>query len=130
MERGRFDDVHMRRYWGLAKTPGFTGSIMPGVSREKASARHERQERRRREREGRGESAEMEEMGVEGEQEVEVVEVAPAMRWQRPPQLDDPEWVDVDDDEDEGEIATEAGLSSMVYELSMLAIDGQTLKDT
>ncbi|KAJ7248761.1 hypothetical protein C8J57DRAFT_1522233 [Mycena rebaudengoi] len=130
MERGRFDDVHMRRYWGLAKTPGFTGSIMPGVSREKASARHERQERRRREREGCGESAEMEEMGVEGEQEVEVVEVAPAMRWQRPPQLDDPEWVDVDDDEDEGEIATEAGLSNMVYELSMLAIDGQTLKDT
>ncbi|KAJ6600993.1 hypothetical protein DFH09DRAFT_1243004 [Mycena vulgaris] len=26
--QGRFDDSHMRRFWALAKTPGFTGSII------------------------------------------------------------------------------------------------------
>ncbi|KAJ6543235.1 hypothetical protein DFH09DRAFT_829842, partial [Mycena vulgaris] len=28
--RGRFDDGHMRRFWALAKEPGFTGSLVPG----------------------------------------------------------------------------------------------------
>ncbi|KAJ7343031.1 hypothetical protein DFH08DRAFT_634973, partial [Mycena albidolilacea] len=27
---GRFNNTHMRRFWGLAKTRGFTGSVMPG----------------------------------------------------------------------------------------------------
>ncbi|KAJ7800266.1 hypothetical protein B0H14DRAFT_3092678 [Mycena olivaceomarginata] len=39
--RGRFDNTHMRRFWALAKTPGFTGSVMPGVSLEMRAARRE-----------------------------------------------------------------------------------------
>ncbi|KAJ7708496.1 hypothetical protein B0H14DRAFT_3082218 [Mycena olivaceomarginata] len=36
--RGRFDEAHMRRFWALARTPGFTGSVMPGVSPSMAEA--------------------------------------------------------------------------------------------
>jgi hypothetical protein len=32
MERGRFTDLHMSRLVKLSKVPGFTGSILPGVS--------------------------------------------------------------------------------------------------
>ncbi|KAJ7182559.1 hypothetical protein C8R43DRAFT_829619, partial [Mycena crocata] len=29
-ERARFDADHMKRFWELAKSPGFTGSVVPG----------------------------------------------------------------------------------------------------
>jgi hypothetical protein len=32
MERGRFDDLHRERLLKLSKEPGFTGSLLPGVS--------------------------------------------------------------------------------------------------
>lgn len=32
MERGRFNEQHMRRFRKLALLPGFTGSIKPGIS--------------------------------------------------------------------------------------------------
>lgn len=35
-ERGRFDNVHMRRFYKLARLPGFTGGVQPGVSVDKA----------------------------------------------------------------------------------------------
>ncbi|KAF7374152.1 hypothetical protein MSAN_00296900 [Mycena sanguinolenta] len=37
--RARSDDNHMQRFWALAKTPGFTGSVVPGVSIERKEAR-------------------------------------------------------------------------------------------
>jgi hypothetical protein len=40
MERGHSDIHHMKRFWRLAKTPGFTGTLVPGVSCERWKARH------------------------------------------------------------------------------------------
>ncbi|KAF8123662.1 hypothetical protein K438DRAFT_1468517, partial [Mycena galopus ATCC 62051] len=31
LRRARFDTTHMNRFWALAKTPGFTGLVVPGV---------------------------------------------------------------------------------------------------
>jgi hypothetical protein len=31
-QRGRSDLYHMHRFWALAKVPGFTGSVVPGIS--------------------------------------------------------------------------------------------------
>ncbi|KAJ7147203.1 hypothetical protein C8R43DRAFT_953380 [Mycena crocata] len=39
--RGRFDAQHMRRFWALAKIPGFTGSLVPGFSVERRAAERE-----------------------------------------------------------------------------------------
>jgi hypothetical protein len=38
---GRFDDDHMRRFWVLAKEPGFTGSLVPGKALEVLAAQRE-----------------------------------------------------------------------------------------
>ncbi|KAF8190249.1 hypothetical protein K438DRAFT_1907156 [Mycena galopus ATCC 62051] len=39
LRRSRSDTIHMNRFWALAKTPGFTGSVIPGVSIELQKAR-------------------------------------------------------------------------------------------
>ncbi|KAJ7194190.1 hypothetical protein GGX14DRAFT_586744 [Mycena pura] len=39
--RGRFDDGHMRRFWALAKEPGFTGSLVPGKALEVLAAQRQ-----------------------------------------------------------------------------------------
>ncbi|KAJ7799715.1 hypothetical protein B0H14DRAFT_3491386 [Mycena olivaceomarginata] len=41
--RGRFDEAHMRRFWALARTPGFTGSVMPECRWEWRATRREAQ---------------------------------------------------------------------------------------
>jgi hypothetical protein len=45
--RGRFDDDHMRRFWALAKEPGFTGSLVPGKALEVSAAQREAREAER-----------------------------------------------------------------------------------
>ncbi|KAF8135239.1 hypothetical protein K438DRAFT_1640375, partial [Mycena galopus ATCC 62051] len=39
LRRARSDTNHMHRFWTLAKLPGFTGSVSPGVSVERKEAR-------------------------------------------------------------------------------------------
>ncbi|KAF8212965.1 hypothetical protein K438DRAFT_1566472 [Mycena galopus ATCC 62051] len=46
-QRGRFDDDHMRRFWALAKEPGFTGSLVPGKALEVSAAQREVREAER-----------------------------------------------------------------------------------
>jgi hypothetical protein len=130
--RGRFDDGHMRRFWVLAKTPGFTASLRPGVSLEQLAVRRALQE-------ARDQLAR-----VEDEMEVDetVVVDAAASGWRRD---EDDEWEDADereeedrvraaaaqaaaaqesDDEGEGEDAKEREVSGLMYRISMLAVDG------
>ncbi|KAJ7197841.1 hypothetical protein GGX14DRAFT_374768 [Mycena pura] len=51
--RGRFDDGHMRRFWALAKEPGFTGSLLPGKALEVLAAQREARKAERAERAAR-----------------------------------------------------------------------------
>jgi hypothetical protein len=44
---GRFDDDHMRRFWELAKEPGFIGSLVPGKALEVLAAQREAREAER-----------------------------------------------------------------------------------
>ncbi|KAJ7934577.1 hypothetical protein B0H13DRAFT_1855172 [Mycena leptocephala] len=46
-QRGRFDDSHMRRFWALAKEPGFTWSLVPGKALEISAAQREAREAER-----------------------------------------------------------------------------------
>jgi hypothetical protein len=39
MERSRSNTLHMQRFRALSKVPGFTGSIKPGISVEKAGSK-------------------------------------------------------------------------------------------
>ena len=100
--RSRSDDNHMQRFWALAKTPGFTGSVSPGVS-------IERKEARRAAREAR------EQAGTE--MEVDEVEVEERNRW-TPSQQE--EW---EDDDDEGEEAKLEAVSTLLYQMSVLSVD-------
>jgi hypothetical protein len=117
-QRGRFDDTHMRRFWGLAKTPGFTGSVMPGVSLEvraarrdvRAAARAQAQTAGERESGGVSESDSDEEMVVDEEEVV-------VDRGARDEEEDDG-WVE----DDEGDAALEA-VSDLLYTISMVAVD-------
>ncbi|KAF7358843.1 hypothetical protein MSAN_01224200 [Mycena sanguinolenta] len=98
--RARSDHNHMHRLWTLAKTPGFTGSLVPGVSLE-------RQRARRLLRQGQP-------------SEMEVVE-EDRNRWM--PSREG-EWEDEDeDDEDEGEEAQNEEVSELMYQMSALAVD-------
>jgi hypothetical protein len=132
-ERGRSDMGHMKRFWRLAKTPGFTGCILPGLSKE---ARDLQRAQRRRERE-----AEQEEGGRGGEglmdvdeedEEEAVITIDMAAGWEPPPQLEDG-WVDVDrgdggeemDEEDEGEEEAEKELSAIIYDLARVSMEGK-----
>lgn len=131
--RGRFDDTHMRRFWALAKKPGFTASLRPGISVERRAAQEALREAREAAREAGAEN----EMAVD-----ETVVVDAAMSTSRGPEVDEG-WEDVDaeedaedrrvcaslaeesDDEDEGDEAKEDAVSGLLYRISMLAVDGE-----
>ncbi|KAF8179539.1 hypothetical protein K438DRAFT_1768902 [Mycena galopus ATCC 62051] len=96
LRRARSDTNHMNRFWALAKTPGFTGSVVSGLSVERNKARQQEH--------ALGEDADME------------VFVEDSQRWDRT----DGEWVD---DEDEGEVAEGEAVSQLMYQMSVLAVD-------
>ncbi|KAJ6451554.1 hypothetical protein C8R45DRAFT_1057106 [Mycena sanguinolenta] len=91
---GRSDYNHMQRFWALAKNPGFTGSVMLGVS-------IERQEARR--------AARAIHQPMATEMDVEVVEKRE--RWTQP---QEGEW---EDDDDEGEEAEQEMVSTLMYQI-------------
>ncbi|KAF8178986.1 hypothetical protein K438DRAFT_1604258 [Mycena galopus ATCC 62051] len=96
------DTNHMHRFWALAKTPGFTGSVEPGVSVERKESMRQDQ--------GATQSA-----GAEGEMDVDIT-VDQEDRWQ---QAQAGEWVEGD----EGEDAEEETVSALMYQMSVLAVD-------
>jgi hypothetical protein len=116
--RGRFDDTHMRRFWGLAKTPGFTSSVMPGVSLEvraarrdaRAAARAQAQTAGERESGGVSESDSDEEMVVDEEVVIDLGSRDEG---------EDDGWVE----DDEGDDAMEEAVSDLLYTISMVAVD-------
>ncbi|KAJ7339791.1 hypothetical protein DFH08DRAFT_963839 [Mycena albidolilacea] len=125
MERGRSDIHHMKRFWRLAKTPGFTGTLVLGVSHERREARHsERRRRRDAAREGG--------MNVEEEEE-EVVTIDMAAGWQPAAGLDDG-WVDVErgedgeemQEDDEGEVEEGKELSELIYDMTRMTTSGES----
>lgn len=126
--RGRFDDGHMQSFWRLAETPGFTGSLKPGMAVERKAARDALQERMHT---------------VDGMDVDEVVVVHTTRENWREDEEDAYRegWEDYDgesmpvgsrdlDDEGEGEEAREAELSDLVYQISMVAVDGGSTGDT
>ncbi|KAJ7890953.1 hypothetical protein B0H14DRAFT_3081615 [Mycena olivaceomarginata] len=50
---GRSDLYHMHRFWALAKVPGFTGSVVPGISIEAREARRQARQAQHAMSEGR-----------------------------------------------------------------------------
>lgn len=127
--RGRFDDGHMRRFWALAKTPGFTASLIPGVSLERRAAERTLRDARR--------AARADEMEVD---DMVVVDAAVG-GWR---QEEDEEWEDTgdndeeveghsaraasaedSDEESEGDEAKERAVSGLMYRISILAVDGE-----
>ncbi|KAJ7512593.1 hypothetical protein B0H11DRAFT_1699088 [Mycena galericulata] len=112
--RGRFDEGHMRRFYALAKTPGFTGSLVPGTSLEVLEAR-------RAARAAWREAARADEMDTEEEEEEEVVIVDHGVSgWRRGEDEGGEDWEDEEGDEEK-----EAGVSELIYRASMLAVDGK-----
>ncbi|KAJ7148713.1 hypothetical protein C8R43DRAFT_1128944 [Mycena crocata] len=108
--RGRFDDGHMRRFRGLAETPGFTGSLKPGVAVERREAH---------------ESVRVA-AGAHVEEAMDVDEGEGG--WEDEDFHEDSErmqvgWPRDSDDEGEGEEAREVELSGLTYRISMLAVD-------
>ncbi|KAJ6603535.1 hypothetical protein DFH09DRAFT_1242787 [Mycena vulgaris] len=104
--RGRFDNSHMRRFYKLASEPGFTGSLQCGV----AAAR---------------DAGEMDVDGEEDEEEgwVDVEFEAP------PPGVLFGDGEDDSDGEGEGDQAKDAAVSDLVYQISMIAVDGEGARD-
>ncbi|KAJ6447723.1 hypothetical protein C8R45DRAFT_850706, partial [Mycena sanguinolenta] len=100
--RARSDDKHMQQFWALAKTPGFTGSLLPRRS-------VEWQEIQRASR-----AAAEEEMEVE---EPELSEVQSRYRWV--PE-EEGEW---EDEDDEGEEAQGEAVSALLYQMPVLSVD-------
>ncbi|KAJ7858710.1 hypothetical protein B0H14DRAFT_3085063 [Mycena olivaceomarginata] len=114
-QRGRFDDTHMRRFWALAKTPGFTGSVMPGVSLEMRAARREERVAAREQRQaGRRASGGVSESDGSDEETEIVVDVSAG------DEGEEEGWVE---EEDEGDDAMEEAVSDLLYTISMVAVD-------
>ncbi|KAJ7120518.1 hypothetical protein C8R43DRAFT_959950 [Mycena crocata] len=125
--RGRFDAQHMRRFWALGKTPGFTSSLVPGKSMERRAAEREA---------AAAHAAPESEDDAEDEMDVDNVVVDSATEWRS----EENDWEDEDevkparrsseelDEEVEGEghQAREEELSGILYQISMLAVDGGT----
>ncbi|KAJ7081091.1 hypothetical protein C8R43DRAFT_965631 [Mycena crocata] len=125
--RGRFDAQHMRRFWALAKIPGFTGSLVPGFSVERRAAEREAAAARV--------ATEGEESGREADNEMDVdqrVVDSTMSGWRGG---EDDGWEDDDevhlgrsgdesDEEGEGHQAKEEELSGVLYRISMLGVDG------
>ncbi|KAF7361097.1 hypothetical protein MSAN_01141000 [Mycena sanguinolenta] len=100
--RGRSDHIHMQRLWALAKTPGFIGSLVPGISVERKEARRVARETQQTQ-------------PVEVEMEVEVVEEV-RDRWTME---NDEEW----EEDNEGEEAEGETVSALLYQMSVLSVD-------
>ncbi|KAJ6600447.1 hypothetical protein DFH09DRAFT_901486 [Mycena vulgaris] len=111
--RGRFDEGHMRRFYALAQTPGFTGSLVPGSSLEVLEAR-------RAARAAWREATRPDEMDTEEEEEEVVIVDHGVSGWRRGEDEMGDEWEDQEGDEEK-----EAGVSELIYRASMLAVDGK-----
>jgi hypothetical protein len=151
--RGRFDDGHMRRFWALAKEPGFTGSLVPGKALEVLAAQREAREAERvacaAVMRGKREHEEME-VDSSDEEGGQVRPSARSVRVRRAMQVmsSDEEEEDEEEDEwvfahntasswrrgadeemregwsdEEGDEELESALSAKLYMLSMLAAD-------
>ncbi|KAJ7937467.1 hypothetical protein B0H13DRAFT_2302629 [Mycena leptocephala] len=117
-----YDAGRMKRFWKLAKTRGFTGCILPGVSKE---ARVLRRARRRAEEKERQEQEGTSSMDVDNEEEEEeVVTVNSANHWV-PPSGEDLLWQEREDGEDEGDEEADREVAEMVYELAKVSVDGK-----
>ncbi|KAJ7742389.1 hypothetical protein B0H14DRAFT_2637652 [Mycena olivaceomarginata] len=114
--RGRFDDTHMQRFWALAKTPGFTGSVMPGVSLEMRAARREARAAAREQRQAavRRASGGGSESDGSDEETAIVVDVSAG------DEGEEEGWVE---EEDEGDDTMEEAVSDLLYTISMVAVD-------
>ncbi|KAJ7306958.1 hypothetical protein DFH08DRAFT_918538 [Mycena albidolilacea] len=104
VQRGRSDLYHMHRFWALAKVPGFTGSVVPGISIEAREAQHAMSE-------GRA-------MDVDEGDEVDEIVVEERDRWE---QERDEGWED--EIEDKGEQAREENIAALMYQMLVLAVD-------
>ena len=91
----------MNQFWALAKTPGFTGSVVPGLSLE-------RLERRR---------ARVAGASCRREDGMEVEAVVEGSRW-APTHNGD--W---EEDDSEGEDAEQEMVSTILYQMSVLSVD-------
>ncbi|KAJ7727400.1 hypothetical protein B0H16DRAFT_1779478 [Mycena metata] len=126
LERARSDMGHMKHIWSLAKMPGFTGCIYPGVLKEKRERIQQERRDRRRER-ARGDASEM-----DVDEEEEPVTVDMAAGWQGDPGLEEG-WVNVEEsavnegiEEDiEGQ---QQEVSEVMYELVRMSVDGRTVE--
>ncbi|KAJ6503627.1 hypothetical protein C8R45DRAFT_1051105 [Mycena sanguinolenta] len=107
--RARSDNNHMQQFWAQAKTPGFTGSLVPGVSIERKEAQRAAREAQQQE-------------GMDAEMEVEV-EVEQRERWTVS------EGDDWEDEEDEGEEAEQEAVSTLLYQMSVLSVDREEDRD-
>jgi hypothetical protein len=125
MECGRSDMDHMKHFWRVTKTPGFTGTLVPGVSCERQEARHSEH---RRQRDAAREGG----MDVEEEEE-EVVTIDMAAGWQPAAGLDN-RWIDVERGEDgeemqednEGEEEEGKELSELIYDMARMTASGRS----
>ncbi|KAJ7043626.1 hypothetical protein C8F04DRAFT_1251032 [Mycena alexandri] len=124
LERARSDMGHMKRIWALAKTPGFTGCVLPGLSKErKQRIRKERRERRR-ERAASEMDVDSSAMDVEQEEEEEEsVSIEMATGWQGDPGLEQG-WVNVEEGIEEDDEEQEQELAGVIYELARISVDG------
>ncbi|KAJ7326440.1 hypothetical protein DFH08DRAFT_916887 [Mycena albidolilacea] len=116
--RGRFDDTHMQRFWGLAKTPGFTGSVMPGVSLEVRAARRDAQAAARAQAQTAGERESGGVSESDSDEEMVVDEEVVIDLGSRDEGEDDG-WVE----DDEGDDTMEEAVSDLLYTISMVAVD-------
>ncbi|KAJ7156121.1 hypothetical protein C8R43DRAFT_949615 [Mycena crocata] len=130
---GRDLQMAVQMFWCLAETPGFTGSLQPGIAVEWREAR----EVARAVAEERARAEAEVEMDVD---EVVVRNTVRGDRWQSEEQDDEDGWEDEEveervrtnapstardaDDEGEGEEAREEEVSGLMYRISMLAVDG------
>ncbi|KAJ7104590.1 hypothetical protein C8R43DRAFT_1092224 [Mycena crocata] len=149
--RGRFDDQHMQRFWKLGGTPGFTGSLRPGVSVERRAAQRQAAAARAREarteqraRHSRTVRVIQDDSSEDGMDVDEVVVVDAAGNSWNANGEGNTEWEDDDDEEmaplgpllpgegsdeeDEGHRVAEERVSGLLYQISMMAIDGAASK--
>ncbi|KAJ7745632.1 hypothetical protein B0H14DRAFT_3097129 [Mycena olivaceomarginata] len=110
-QRGRSDLYHMHRFWALAKVPGFTGSVVPGISIEAREVQRQARQAQHAMSEGRA-------MDVDEGDEVDEIVVEERDRWE---QERDEGWED--EIEDEGEQAREENIAALMYQMSVLAVD-------
>ncbi|KAJ7693723.1 hypothetical protein B0H14DRAFT_2651331 [Mycena olivaceomarginata] len=115
---GRFDDTHMRRFWGLAKTPGFTGSVMLGVSLEERAARRDARVAARAQAQTAGERGSGGVSESDSDEEM-VVDEEVVINLGARDEGEDNRWVE----DDEGDDPMEEAVSDLLYTISMVAVD-------